>query len=385
MKRAPEPTSRLLILGASVRAAAQSAWRAGLRPIGIDLFADRDLAALGPAHRIAASDYPHGLAARAAKVELAPWIYTGALENHPDRIDHLARQRPLWGCRGESLRAVRDPLALARILRAAGLASPEARRDPDGLPRDGRWLVKPWASAGGRGIQPLLPDTGPPQRPSYYHERIEGEPLSAVYVAQPSGTTVLGVTWQWIGLPEAPFAYRGSIGPWPLSAIERARFETLGQILADAFGLIGLFGVDLIWREGQPWAVEVNPRYTASIEVLELALGRSFLGEHRRAFDSTAIDCRSVVSNPRAGVVGKAILFARSPCRFPDLDLAPSAADPFAIPTIADIPHPGATFGPGDPVLTVFAHAENRAACRSALEQALRCWEARLISSGSSL
>jgi hypothetical protein len=43
----------VLILGASARAAAYSARRADLQPACIDLFADRDLAAVCPSRRIA--------------------------------------------------------------------------------------------------------------------------------------------------------------------------------------------------------------------------------------------------------------------------------------------------------------------------------------------
>ena len=44
-----------------------------------------------------------------------------------------------------------------------------------------------------------------------------------------------------------------------------------------AFGLAGWFGVDFILRDGIPWPVEINPRYTASVEIHELASGRSLL------------------------------------------------------------------------------------------------------------
>ena len=36
-------------------------------------------------------------------------------------------------------------------------------------------------------------------------------------------------------------------------------------------GLRGVFGIDAIVRNGVPWPVEVNPRYTASVEVIEIA------------------------------------------------------------------------------------------------------------------
>ncbi|MCH2591273.1 MAG: hypothetical protein MK004_22585, partial [Planctomycetales bacterium] len=57
---APPPSAPpLVIVGASARAAAWSAIRAGRRPLCADLFADRDLLAVAAA--IAVEDYPLGL------------------------------------------------------------------------------------------------------------------------------------------------------------------------------------------------------------------------------------------------------------------------------------------------------------------------------------
>ena len=83
----------LLILGASARAAAASAVRAGLAPRAIDLFADADLRAICSAAQV--DDYPEGLFAAAIEAPAAPWMYTGGLENYPRLVDDLAARRPL--------------------------------------------------------------------------------------------------------------------------------------------------------------------------------------------------------------------------------------------------------------------------------------------------
>src|SRR5437764_1402954 len=96
-------TMRILILvGASVRGAACSAAGAGYEPYSIDLFADRDLAALGPAVKIAR--YPADFLAALAEAPSAPWMYTGGLENYPRVVDRLAISRALLGNRGDVLR-----------------------------------------------------------------------------------------------------------------------------------------------------------------------------------------------------------------------------------------------------------------------------------------
>ena len=53
----------------------------------------------------------------------------------------------------------------------------------------------------------------------------------------------------------------------------RAVLDKLGTVLAQAFRLVGLFGVDGVLDAERFWPVEVNPRYTASVEVLEGATG----------------------------------------------------------------------------------------------------------------
>ena len=79
----------LLIIGASARAAACSAMRAGFAPLAGDLFGDIDLSRACPARRV--QNYPQGLVAAAAACSPAAWLYTGGLENHPDLVDEIAR------------------------------------------------------------------------------------------------------------------------------------------------------------------------------------------------------------------------------------------------------------------------------------------------------
>ena len=130
-----------------------SAVRSGFEPWAADRFGDLDLRACAETVRI--DDYPAGLELALAAAPPGPWIYTGALENRPGLIDRLSASRRLLGIGGESLRGVRDPFRLAAVLSAAGLNAPRNSRSADCLPRDGSWLRKPFASAGGVGVQVL--------------------------------------------------------------------------------------------------------------------------------------------------------------------------------------------------------------------------------------
>ncbi len=364
----------LLILGASARAAAFSALRLGLRPSCADLFADADLAAACPSARVAPADYPEGLAAFAGRVAPACWLYTGAIENRPGLVERISARHELLGNPGATLRLVRDPIRLDGAVRDAGLDAPQVRLDPAALPEDGSWLSKPLASGGGRGIRPWR--GGDSGRSVYYQERVEGLPLAALFSGDGSGSELLGITRQFVGRPGNRFAYRGSLGPWPVAPEVREAVDRLGRAVASRFGLLGLFGVDLILLDGRPWPVEVNPRYTASVEVLEWALGRSLLADHLRAFGRD-VDDRGAISGP-GGFVGKAIVHADRPIVWTRPFDGP--ADLAVLPEVADVPHPGTSFWAGEPVLTVFARGETAEACRRELAGRVKTWRARLRS-----
>lgn len=369
---------RLLIVGATARAAAASARRAGLRPITIDRFADRDHRILADAHRSGPEDDPRGLVALAGRLPPGPWIYTGPMENAPEAVDQIAANRPLWGNPGRVLRRVRDPSLVAEVLRDLGVPRPDLSRAPEGLPRDGTWLAKPVASAGGLGVD-ALDETCATDGDLWFQERVDGPSVSAVYLGRGGdGADLVGASRQWVGSIAGPFAYRGSLGPWPLGRGLADRIGRVGAVLASAFGLVGLFGVDFILNGGVPWPVEVNPRYTASVEVLELAFGWSLLARHARAFDHDQVTRCIEGPGPR-GYVGKVVVYAEGAGHVPEAcDRIDVPADPWDVPTEADLPDSGTPLEPGDPVLTAFARGPTLAACARALHDRAAFWRGRL-------
>jgi uncharacterized protein len=364
----------LLILGASARAAAFSALRAGLRPSCADLFADRDLTLACSVNQVFLADYPDGLAAFADRVAPTHWLYTGALENYPDLVDRISTRHRLLGNSGPVLRAVRDPIALARAMKEADLDVPEVQVDPQDLPTDGSWLAKPRASGGGRGIRPWSGGETARAGPAYYQRRIEGLSLSALFVVSQTEMRLLGITRQFVGKPGNRFAYRGSLAPWPVEDEVGEQVERIGRVIVSGFRLMGIFGVDLIVKNEQVWPIEVNPRYTAAIETIEWASGQSFLADHVEAFGMER-PVAPVEIRPE-GFVGKAILHADRP--FVWMEKLTLSTRIEQMPEIADIPEPGTTFETGDPVLTVLVSGDSPADCRLRLAGRLRDWRRRI-------
>lgn len=356
----------LLILGASARAAAFSARRAGFSVSSLDLFADRDLRECSAAQVV--EKYPCGFQRLAREIEPGPWIYTGGLENYPAVIERLARERPLLGNSGPALRAIRDPFRLAETLHAHAFAFPESRRSSDGLPTDGSWLAKPLRGSGGQGIEPWLGAAS--QRPGgfYFQRRLEGQSVAAVYLAQNGEAELVGVSRQLIGqawLRAAPFHYCGSIGPLTLESDLHERFRELGNGLASAFGLQGIFGVDALMLDHDLVLIEVNPRYPASAEVLERATGRSLVAEHVAACDAI-FNAESLSEHATGAISGKAVLFAERDFivseRFSDLlDRENRGAQELWQRKAADLPATGNAIRAGWPVFTILEEGESEA------------------------
>jgi predicted ATP-grasp superfamily ATP-dependent carboligase len=360
--------NRLTIIGASVRAAAQSAARAGFSPYAIDCFADRDLAELCPATRI--DNYPRGFWRAMAAAPDAPWMVTGGLENYPRLIERLAGLRPLWGNPPDVLREVRDPRKLRRILADANLSMP-------GEPKYGeRALLKPLRGSAGLGIRGASErEFAHPPRGSHLQKFVEGMPASAAFVAAGGNAVLLGATRQLLGRDwghQLPFLYVGSIGPLALSDVQSEQIVQLGQVLAQQFRLVGLFGVDLVMDGERVWTIEVNPRYTASMEILERVTGESFIAMHASACQlnegvgslwrerppSIGKSTSAKDSRPpgAARCFGKAVVYARQ-----ELTIGNHMPwdDPAVSGQFADLPHGGQIIQASHPIVTVFAEGDS--------------------------
>ncbi len=369
--------SRVLLLGASVRAMAMSAHRAGWQAWAIDLFGDRDLSRLGSTQRCAAELYPSGLVAQATKLPMMPWLYTGALENAPDVLDQIGQVRPLWGNEAARVRSLRDPWFLAESLRRANLPALDVYRGAHELP-SGRFLRKPRASAAGIGIMPAHSNCGGTSQADYYQRQVTGRPGSSIFIANGSRAYYYGSTWlltgsAWLHTPR-PFQYAGNIGPIRLPREAWTIVSRAAQVLTQQGHLRGLFGLDWVMANGCAWITEINPRYPASVEVLELSQGIPYLAAHAQGCRGEPL---AEVEVPESmGVIGKAILYAQRPLVFPkqgpwEWPLA-TAFSTWEIPPYADIPHPGQAIAAGAPIFTLLERAAEPIACEQQLKRRVR-------------
>src|SRR5213083_3071756 len=319
--------TRVLLAGVSTRDIAESAVRAGYEVVAVDGFGDLDLQACATEVHVVRVDGRFSARAAAAAARDVPCeavVYEASFENHPRAVRALAANRVLWGNPPTVLARARDPRRLARVVGEAGLPGPRVRLTRPGPGARSSWLVKPLRSGGGDGVA-VWRRGAPVPRDSYLQERISGVTGSIVFAADGRRAVALGLSRILAGetaFGAEGFRYCGSIlgsaGDPQFPADERLldRATMLAERVTRAFGLVGVNGVDFVARRGLPYAIEVNPRYTAAMELVERAYGISLFDVHvqacRRglpAFDLAAARRRT----PDA--VGKAIVYARRASR----------------------------------------------------------------------
>jgi predicted ATP-grasp superfamily ATP-dependent carboligase len=188
------------------------------------------------------------------------------------------------------------------------------------------------------------------------------------FVADGEEGVVIGLAEQLIGreaLGADGFVWCGNILPLALTPAERhallPQIEAMVQSLTRRLRLRGVNGVDLVVARDDggptPYLVEVNPRYTASMELVERAYDLNVFSLHREAMVGR-LPTFSLGDHLDAqeAYVGKGIVYARR-----DVTMPETAS--WAEKGRRDVPFPGERIEAGHPVCTVLTEGANRAAC----------------------
>jgi predicted ATP-grasp superfamily ATP-dependent carboligase len=358
----------VLLTGVSMRAAAQSAVKAGYHPHTIDAFADLDVPR--PKRHVApvagGRFDPQRVLRTASRIPADAVVYGSGFEDDSPAVGEISRGRALWGNPPEVLQQVRSPRRLLSGLAQQGFAVPRVfvpGVDAGEPAADVTWIEKPFRSGGGHGVRAWHPGL-PIADGSYLEEFIHGSPGSIVFVAGGGRAVPLGVSRQLAGdaaFGASGFQYCGSILSHPADLFERgvgvaATAHAIAASVARDYALVGLNNVDFISHAGAAYPVEVNPRWSASVELVERAHGFSMFGLHADACSRGTLPGDRIPLCLRRAV-GKAIVFARA-----DL-LVWQTKRWLASRHVADVPRPRTTIHRGEPICTVFAEADDAAAC----------------------
>jgi predicted ATP-grasp superfamily ATP-dependent carboligase len=273
----------IIIVANSARALACSARRAGFAPLSIDVFGDDDTKEMSLAAIRLDGGLSDGLtpdkvvgAVQTLISAYAPigLVYGSGFEHQTETIAKLAPMTRIFGNKAETLKRAKDPLVLAELCAAGGIAHPpigfETPHEPE------LWLVKRRGGAGGAHIAAatnshLIPSD------RYFQRRVIGEGVSALFVANGREAAIIGLSAQWtVPTPESPFRYGGAVGPLEIGAEQTREVACAVAYITSELGLLGLNSADFLVSSDALWLLEINPRPGATLDIFETSEGSLF-------------------------------------------------------------------------------------------------------------
>lgn len=384
-----------LLVGASVRALMESAVESGYPVMGLDFFGDLDTRRCGKTvsivNELGLAPTVKDLLQVARSVTCQGMLYASGPENHPKELAFWEERGLLCGNGVSAVKQVRDPWQLRQALSEIGIAMPGFYRVEQWSPDETgkKWLLKPLDRGGGHGILELPQEKGVApalisslRDPSRYivEEYISGIPASVTFLADAGQTVVLGTSRQLPGLQELRnhlFTYVGNIVPLDPSFLTGFRtFEEdlirISQHLASVFGLKGVNTLDFIVNSRGIWVLELNPRWSASVELIEKWRGERLFPHHIAAckakgqnqFPSGGNNRKPLHKPGLPGFWGKSVVYAQSSFQVTaDLDIQSLYEQ-----GVRDIPPAGTRLESGQPICTVLSGAASDAACWQSLQ-----------------
>jgi predicted ATP-grasp superfamily ATP-dependent carboligase len=402
---------KLLLIGINTRAITESALKSIPREkiLALDYFGDYDQQKFCESYSLKRafqrSFTTQNLLQASKKLSFDRIIYTANLENYPSLVKNFHERSFVLGNAPSTLSQVRNPKIFFAFLKKAGIPHPRTyfedrgswiesydlseQRDPQpsifnpsDLAQDTlqsskpAFLQKPILSGGGFGIGVL----GAIERSdhSIVQEYLEGTPCSALFIANGQDSVLVGLTEQLIGCKafgSQGFRYCGNIlGKICEEDIDSNLIPRLSEIiktLTQEFQLKGANGIDFILKDGVPYVLEVNPRYTAAMELVEKAYNLNIVEAHLKAFEGY-LPSFNLMDHIAKGYWGKAILFAE------ETVVVPSIQEAWFERGVRDIPLEGETISQGDPICTLFAKDACRDVCYSELVERANALKAEL-------
>jgi hypothetical protein len=315
------------------------------------------------------------------------FIYSSSWENYPELILELEKIDNLTVVANDSetlkkLSGKNGLYDLFKVINKTVFKTPEIIFDINLLEKkynnffsdsDKKYLLKPFKSGGGKGIELInsLKDYNDIKKrlenDNYYlEEYIDGKLYSAQFGADTKKASLLSITEQINAVnSDNPFQYGGNI---LIKADENLRktLQKTADILTKRYSLRGVNGFDFIIKDKELYFLELNPRFTAAVELLIPIYSEDILDLYFN--DNLKKNYISKFLNKDIKESGKIIYYADSDLKIKtDLKKLNSKNRRDSITLfdqsdyyIKDLPKIGERFVKGDPVFTLIIKTENR-------------------------
>jgi predicted ATP-grasp superfamily ATP-dependent carboligase len=341
----------ILVVGFSTRHVVQSAFKAGYVTYAVDHFCDQDLFwyTRDRMRFEELDEIPECVRVLCERYPVDFIVVTSGAEQLQSRIPRL-------GTPPDRLGRFLDKQEMHRFFEEQGIPSPS-------LMAEGTFpvMAKPTRGAGGWRNRILRNNEEKeawlrefPDIPVIYQNIVEGIPASVSCISDGKRAVAIAANEQLLRETEGtPYGYAGSVTP--ISHPFREAMLLLAEKAVAASGCTGSVGVDFILSD-RVWAIEINPRFQATLDTVEMATGTNLFRLHAQA-------CIGGIPKQRPETrrhAARAILFA-------ERDFTLSADLSRFAPTVADIPWPGTSFEEGNALVSVFGYGSTRDAAEKML------------------
>ncbi|MDR6490274.1 putative ATP-grasp superfamily ATP-dependent carboligase [Paraburkholderia terricola] len=363
------------VAGLSARMLAQSAARAGLRVVALDVFGDRDTREAselwfdigGGPLTIDGAKLVDALARVARLPHMLGWIDGSGLEPFVAQLSRAPGLPRFIGNPLEASVAVREPQRFFPLLDALHIPHPEVSSTRPAVAQG--WLLKRADGCGGTHIEPATASRDAPlPAQAYFQRRRNGRSLSALFIGARGGARLLGFAEQLTcTMGDLPFVHAGSIGPIDLPPRVAARVREAIEALCERTGLTGINSCDFLLDGDTFELLEINARPSSTMTLYETASPHAW----PRALLACHIDaCRygRLPPEPLAPAswrAGQQVLFAPHPFTVSQAFSDACLHDP----ACRDVPMPGTWMEAGQPVCTLLVRAASVSGVRQALER----------------
>ena len=265
----------LIVAALSARGFAQAAVEAGFEVIVIDVFADADTCQFSKkafkvsldANSVDIADFKRIF----AEIDLshcAGFLYGSLFDDAVELLDWVSMRLPVIGNRFETMQLAKSA-NFFELLATLDIRYPQvvlqAQMQDDFFKQSYEWVSKKFGGSGGLHVKPA---TSKIESIDYYQRKLDGLPISLLFLADGETAQTVGFNQQILAPTEnLPYRYAGAVSRVQLPQVAKNVLEVAAAKLTKRFALRGCNSLDAIWDGENVWVLELNPRLSATFHL----------------------------------------------------------------------------------------------------------------------
>lgn len=206
--------------------------------------------------------------------QFAGVAYGSGFEAQPELLADISAKLPLIGNSADTVAAVKNPAVFFAALQRLNINHPRVSYAlPDEHAND--YLLKFAGGSGGAHIRSAGSHGCLLEHNYYYQQKIDGQPVSLLFLANKHDIEVIGFNEQWLDpAADAPYRYGGAVSNVELSTCVQQQLIDAARKLTREFSLQGLNSLDAIVETAgsdRVFVLEINPRLSATVDLYSFA------------------------------------------------------------------------------------------------------------------